>query len=361
MIEYRALPHATYSIVYADPDWYAGFPDIEWTYQNDYMCVFRRSIGHIGKNHTILTSRSADGISWTKPKIFQQPWAEEEKQLWHCPKIQRFADNHLELTCDFHDLYQTQEDPSIFTWKSEDNGNTWDGPILHGCYGVMPDNFIVNPNNPNERILPLHYRDTTTKRLKHVIYRSMDDGKTWWAEELLAADGQHDYSEASLIVYPLLESTPEKPGLIAFIRDDYMQGANPSPMQMSISFDFGRNWRNPIQVPIQGHRPIAKLLDDGRIMMTYRDVSGELTTGLWIAKINPEELVKERKMEFNQIFTEQRFYAIEHEEEGTNINDYGYTGWVQNPIDRQVVLVYYTRKGMDNCYIKAVKFDPTIL
>jgi hypothetical protein len=348
-LEIKNIKH---SIVSNNPDWYEGFPDVEINTEGTYVCVFRRSLGHIGKNHTLMMATSKDGNVWSQPAIFQLPRDEEEGDLWNCPRIQRFPDGHLEVMCDFHDMFRLQEEPGIFTWKTNKSGQNWIGPMIHPCYGVMPDKVLINPEHPTEQILGVHYRDPNGEKSKHVIYRSMDSGENWWSEEVMKAKGVHDYREASLVLVPGTKN------ILAFIRDDIRIGGKGAPIRLTVSYDFGKTWGKLLELPLWGHRPIAKFLKDGRLMITYREVGGELCTALWVGNLDQEKLTPHHRNKFDELFTNQKFYSIDSEDTGTNFADYGFSGFVQNPDTDEIVVVYYTRKGEKDCYIKSATIDP---
>ena len=96
-------------------------------------------------------------------------------------------------------------------------------------------------------------------------------------------------------------------------------------------------------------------------MITYREIGGEMCTAIWIATINKYLLNTKDPIVFNDLFSDQKYYRIDVEDEGTAQNDYGYSGWIQNPKDGSIVIVYYTRKGAQDCYIKSVRLNPANL
>ena len=350
-----SIPNAQYSILTKDPDWYEGFPDICFTNRQDFYCIYRRSLGHVGKNHSLYSCRSEDGIVWGPSILFQPPHDEDEGELWNSPKIQKIGER-LEVICDYHDLFRVQDVPSINMWKSNNDGLSWAGPIPLPLIGVSPDKFLINPEDHEERILALHYRDEKSQRLKHVIYRSEDDGDNWWAEELLAADGEHDYLEASLLNYC---SETQPCAIIAFIRDDHLIGRTGnihSPLHVGYSSNFGRSWSIPFELPILGHRPIARMLSDGRLLVSYRDLESH-GMAIWVSRIDDHALDNFPDCTFEDLFKDQHFYMVEQEDPSTPITDFGYSGWTENPDSNDIVLVYQTRNNGKNCYIKSVKFS----
>jgi hypothetical protein len=359
--DYKPLPNAHYGIVAKDPNWFQGYPDVEIGTSGVFVCVFRQSMGLLGRHHSIMYTFSKTGLRWLIPLTFTEPADESAYELWNIPKIQRLPDNTLEIMCDFHDLFLVQQEPCIFYWTSKNNGRKWDGPFMHSIYGIMPTDYVFNPANPNERVMGLHYRDPDNSRMRNVLYRSKDGGQSWWSEEVIAGDGKHDYMDACPVLIRYGPDDFTAYAIVAFIRDNYMQGEKGSPMLFTVSYDFGKSWSTPQPIPIIGHRPIAKLLQDGRIMMTYRDVGDCQCTAVWIAELNRSVLNPKVKVKFEEFFINQRFYTIEMEDQGTHFEDYGYSDWVQDPRDGSVVAVYHTRKGEESSYVKSVKFHPNDL
>ena len=80
------------------------------------------------------------------------------------------------------------------------------------------------------------------------------------------------------------------------MRDDRREGHGPWKVgvPMQLAFRIGDKWSKPAQIPIIGHTPVVGLLEDGRILMTYRDISaaeksdGERCNALWIADVDDD-------------------------------------------------------------------------
>ena len=54
------------------------------------------------------------------------------------------------------------------------------------------------------------------------------------------------------------------------------------------------------------------------------------------------------RIQFQEIFTNQKYYIIEKEDKYNLYGDNGYTGWVQDPENDDIIIVYYTKVGATN-------------
>ena len=378
---YRKLKNAQYSIVHKTNKWYESFPDIELTDDRFYICSFTRATFHGGFHRSIMISRSEDGIQWSPPVMIARPRNRSynffilKKLLleeYDCSKIQKTVGQQLEISVALSDVDGKRNKPALFVFRSLNNGNNWLGPIELNCQGLVQDDFLVNKHNPRERIVGMHLRDKRTHALSQYIYRSLDNGITWKSPEVVASDGITHFCEASISYIPGTNI------IVAFMRDNRREKKKVStffgkgyPTQICFSKDFGKNWTKPIITSINGHRPVAKFLNDGRILVTYRDIFHLGITGLWIADINPEKIVftPEDSSSFNEIFSNKKYYIIEKEDKFNAHGDNGYTGWVQDPIDDKILVVYYTKVGATvgkvpfrtndkRAYIKSVLIRP---
>jgi hypothetical protein len=373
----RELQGVQYAVVAQDPNWFLSFPDVGISDHQEYLCTFTRASSHGGFSRAIMLSKSQDGLNWDKGEIIGAPrnpryslFKKFQQRLleYDCSKIMNMGNGRLEISVALSDPRENITTPMLYRFKSNDDGRSWQPPIADNCQGIMQDICIINRNNPQEWIFGIHCKDKKTGALKQRLFRSLDGGKSWEKPEIIAFDGRTDFCEVS-ITY-----VPNSNVILAFMRDnravrsatlEYKHGY---PSQFTFSTDFGRHWASPIEIPIYGHRPVAKFLEDGRIMVTYRDICDLGVTGLWIASINTKYLnlisqTDSPNVDFQSLFTNQKYYVIEHEDENNLHGDNGYTGWIQNPVDKSVVIVYYTKVGAPylRAYIKSVKFNPSVL
>jgi BNR repeat protein len=379
--EYNQNFEAKFTTVHRADEWYESFPDIEITDKGTYLCTFTRATFHCGLYRTILITRSNDGLNWSDPQVVAKPrnfkykpWKLKKQKLdeHDCSKIQQFNDGHIEISIALSDASDMRKRPALIVYRSVDDGITWDGPSECNCQGIVQDDFLVNNTDQNERIVGLHIRDKKSGVLNQLLYRSVDNGKTWNDAEIIAQDGKTHFCEVSITYIPntdiiaafMRDNRRKKKKITKFFTEGY-------PTQVCFSQDFGKSWTKPVITSINGHRPVAKFLKDGRIVITYRDIVKLGITGLWSANIDASKIKfgSNDENSFNEIFNQQKYYILQYEDEYNSHGDNGYSGWVQNPKDNSIVVVYYTKIGATlgkkpgrasdkRAYIKSAKFNP---
>lgn len=119
----------------------------------------------------------------------------------------------------------------------------------------------------------------------------------------------------------------------------------------AISRDQGMTWEGPYQAPIPAcHRPVARMLQSGRVFITYRFMQGgKGWLGNWNQNVfgcmtNVESaLAKERNDQRSRIF------PIDFDR--SPVSDLGYTGWVQFS-DGEIYIVNYIVDDAPKAYIR---------
>jgi hypothetical protein len=118
-----------------------------------------------------------------------------------------------------------------------------------------------------------------TQEFAEIMSCSDDGGRTWYEQATIAYDGYHRFCEGALVV---LDGGKE---LACVMRENHSAGI---PSFVAFSSDLGRTWSEPRMLPFAIHRPYAKQLADGRVLVTGRHVNGGLGTYAWCGDLHAE-------------------------------------------------------------------------
>lgn len=314
-------------IVHRDTQWYEAWPDLVLLPDGTLLCTFMQCVHHGDRSHTALClTRSSDrGRTWTPHDTLIEA---DGEGYWNCARISRLRDGRLVIVCDYIIGRETHtRQTSNHLWFSNDDGATWDGPHLTPAIGIVPDKLLELPTG---RWLLAAQIYGTTGNLEQYVWLSDDQGTSWSAPILVAAQPGLNLCEVSIL--PLPDGT-----LVAYMRENSFLGWD---AYKAISEDSGESWHGPYQVPLPGcHRPVAGLLQSGKIMITHRFLQGgKGWVGTWTQNF------------FAALTDVDSAKATARAEQWTRImpidfdrsphSDLGYSGWVQFP-DGEIYIVNY--------------------
>ena len=258
----------------AEKGWWLGFPDIVQTGPQTLVCVHNNGPAH-GGGGSLLARRSFDlGKTWSEAE-------EVSAGPTNCPRVQQLSDGSLLAVADTTAL----PFPNRFFGNTKGTHQwtqlgTLDPKKAGGRESCVPSRVIelddgswlcVGSHTPGKA-----WQVTAGELLE--INRSTDRGQSWKLYSTLVPSRPRSICEASIVPLPdgrfvlfARESGSRLPGVKAF------------------SSDKGKTW-GPLQdLPfyVQG-RTCAGLLNDGRVMLTFRaDWPGP--RGLWAWVGDPDE------------------------------------------------------------------------
>ena len=128
----------------------------------------------------------------------------------------------------------------------------------------MPDKLIEVPSGA--WLLATHVRMKGDQydidgTLTQLVHRSEDQGETWEGPYIVGQDERYNLCEASIMLLPDGE-------LVCYMRENSNLGL---PAFKSFSTDEGRTWDGLYRTPMDGcHRPVAGILPSGHVLVTYR-------------------------------------------------------------------------------------------
>jgi hypothetical protein len=233
------------------------FPVLIQLHNKDLLAVVRGGDRHIGIRGRLDVVRSTDmGKTWTLKTLVDSPWDDRN------PAVGQLQDGTILVTYIVNKGYGPHGEylgdkaviDGLFTMRSTDGGNTWEGPIkspISPEYGESPYGKIVQLPD-GTALLNVYYG--SKPHLAALVYRSKDDGQTWGDPSVIA----ENYNETSLVV--LSENQ-----ILAVMRSEV--GGH---LATAFSSDKGRTWSQPRVVTRDREHPAdVILLKDGRLLLTY--------------------------------------------------------------------------------------------
>lgn len=255
-------------------------PDVIALPDGRLLAVYADTDKHWAEGLIRLTLiHSADrGRTWEHAGVIVESDRSRREPHWVTPRLSLLSDGRLAVMCDLDDYEHCHEwQPSgIWLWWSEDLGRTWSEPVNTGILGIEPDRIIELPDG---RLgVGAHMICADTQKHAECFWRSADGGKTWGPHVIVAKDAVHMYCEGGYAV--LADGS-----LVSVMRDNLH---NNYPSQVSYSFDNGDTWTAPVEAPFAGDRPYIGELEDGRLLVTYRNQGGTRGTHAWLGHLQHE-------------------------------------------------------------------------
>ncbi len=307
---------------------YECFPDLARLADGTLLCVYRESDSHVAHDYSHLVWRTSadDGETWSARHLLVESCRGDDLYKWNCPRTGRLSDGRVYYLCDGYPSDRRYEDEGSSTkiwWRTPEGG--WDGPHDTGVPGIVPDRLCELPDGT--LLLGSHVRDEETGKLKQMVARSDDGRSSWSPQATIAADPGLNLCEGSILPLPGGE-------LVCYMRENSAQGW---PLYKSISRDGGASWQGPYLTLIHGgHRPVAGLLPDGEIMITYRYTTGGSpfqAKGLFAWRESVQSaLCNDPSDQYGRVL------AIDHDRSPRP--DTAYSGWVNLPDGRTFIVNY---------------------
>jgi hypothetical protein len=233
------------------------FPVLIQLDNKDLLAVVRGGDRHLGVKGRLDVVRSTDaGKTWSLKTLVDSPWDDRN------PAVGQLKDGTILVTYIVNKSYGPHGEylkdnltvDGLYTMRSRDRGNTWEGPIKSPIapeYGESPYGKIAQLAD-GTALLNVYYGKNP--HLASLVYRSRDDGQTWGDPSVIAKN----YNEASLLV--LSENR-----ILAVMRSE--SGGH---LATAFSTDQGRTWSEPRQVTRDREHPADVIrLSDGRLLLVY--------------------------------------------------------------------------------------------
>ncbi len=335
-------------IISRDDTYYHAFPDVVLTPSGKLVCVISECAHHGDRSYTrvVLRDSTDRGRTWSAKRSLTD--ATSGMPYWNCPRISMLRDGRVAVLVD---LVGTREHGEGYDklrnvlFFSPDDGNTWSGPVSTPAQGIVPDKLRELANG--RWLLACHVQDTVTKNLTQRLWFSDDQGGHWHGPVIVGQQAGLNLCEVSL-----LEVNPGT--LVAFHRENSFRGLD---CFKTVSRDNGETWSAPIAFPLPGcHRPVAGLLQDGRILITYRFMQGgkgwlgSWTQNFFAAVTDPASALAPERHEAST-----RIMPVDFDRSPKS--DLGYSGWVQFP-DGEIYIAGYIVDDWPRAQIRGYAFGP---
>ncbi|MFC5466278.1 sialidase family protein [Lederbergia graminis] len=325
-----------------DPDWYEAWPDVALTEAGKLVCVFSQCTHHGDRSQTrLMLIESTDrGRTWTNKRAFTD--ITNGLPYWNCARISRLRDGRLVIAADL--ITEKKEAAARnYIWIGDKEGTSWSEPILTPVEGIVPDKLCELESG--RWLLSAHQRNPVSGYPEQRLWYTDNQGDNWTGPIIVASQPGLKLCEVSIL--PLDDGT-----LVAYMRENSGEGWD---CYKSISYDQGESWNGVFRVPIPGcHRPVAGLLQSGRVMITYRFMQGgKGWLGTWtqnfFAAITDQESARaeERKQQWTRIM------PIDYDRSA--VADLGYSGWVQFE-DGEIYVVQYIVDDAPKAQIRGYSF-----
>ncbi|MBL9206793.1 MAG: exo-alpha-sialidase [Opitutaceae bacterium] len=268
--------------VWRNPGRFTKNPDIIELPSGRLMLVYSDTEKHLSQEdqHLILLVSDDRGQTWRRHRTVDSHDKRKGEERLVTPRLSRLNDGRLVVLIDQDDWGHFHEDqpPGIMIYWSRDNGDTWtQAETLAGVKGFEPDRVLDLPDGSLG--FAAHVMRGATQEFADVLYASVDGGKTWAERGTIAHDGFFRYCEGAVVV---LDGGKE---LACVLRENHSAG---NPSFVAFSKDQGRTWSPTKMLPFSLHRPYAKQLPDGRVLVTGRNVLGGLGTYAWAGDLRKE-------------------------------------------------------------------------
>ena len=318
-------PIATFTVS-RDDDIYEAWPDLLLTPSGRLICIFWEGTFHTDRRYSrvMLTESDDRGRTWTPKHPLSAPG-----NGWGAPRLSLLGDGRVVAIANrcAEELVDEKLLP-VFVWFSGDQGATWDGPHALPVLGCVPDKLLELPSG--RWIVSCQYYNPPVNYWQQRLWHSDDQGRSWHGPVSVAEQRGLHLCEASILRLP--DAT-----LVAFLRENSGEGRD---CYKAVSHDDGEHWEGLYQFPLPGcHRPVAGMLQSGRVLITYRFMQGgKPGFGYWTQNFFAAltDVTSAAATERDRAWT--RIMPLDFDR--SPVSDVGYSGWVQFP-DGEIYVVNY--------------------
>lgn len=330
-----------------DPEFYEAWPDITLTKSGKLLTVFAQCATHLDRSYTqIMLCESSDrGRSWSPKRTVTHATTSEE-MFFNCPRIVTMKDDRICMIVDknLHGMKaETTPQSEVVLYFSDNDGDTWGKQISTPVRGIVPDQLLELENG--RWIISTHYLVPESGNLEQFLWYSDDRGTSWSKRITVAKHPEYNLCEASLL--PVGDNK-----IVAFIRENSGMGYD---CMKTISEDNGETWSEVINFPLPAcHRPVAGLLNDGNIFITYRFMQGgKGWLGSWTQNLFGAFTDQESALALKRNDARTRIIPIDYDR--SSKSDLGYSGHIQFP-DGEIYIVNYLMDDAKKAQIRGYSF-----
>ncbi len=266
--------------VWRSPGRFTKNPDIVRLSSGRLLLIYSDNDAHWSQENQILTLLASDddGITWFKHREVARHDLDKGEGRFMTPRLSLLADGRVVVLIDQDDYshFHEEQPPGNLAFWSSDNGDTWSDAQETGIKGFEPDRVMDLPDGRLGVASQLMRGETM--EYAEILSCSDDGGQTWYEQSTIAYDGYHRFCEGAIVIL-------EGGDLACVLRESHNTGI---PSFVTFSSDVGKTWSTPQMMPFATHRPYAKQLSDGRVLITGRHVNGGLGTYAWCGDLRSE-------------------------------------------------------------------------
>ncbi len=266
--------------IWPSPGRFTKNPDMVQLPNGRLLLVYSDNDAHWSQETQVITILASDddGENWYKLTEVDRADLRGGDERLVTPRLSLLNDGRLVVIVDHddHGHFHINQPPGNWAYWSTDGGRTWSPPQDTGIIGFEPDRML---DLPDGRLgVASHVMRPESQEFADVLSCSEDAGKTWYTAATIAYDGYHRFCEGAVVLIG-------GHNLACVLRENHSRGI---PSFVAFSEDSGRTWSQPEMLPFAIHRPYAKQLEDGRILVTGRHVNGPIGTYAWVGDLAAE-------------------------------------------------------------------------
>lgn len=243
---------------------YICFPDVVRAADGRLVVAYNEADQHVGPSRRALLLRMSrnGGRTWGDIVKMDTPRS-------HCPRIVELQSGELFII----------DNANNFT--SGDNGDSWTkqqaSQFVHDMadriIDLGDDVFISTGHNHRGTYPQPAIRQAPAEQM---VYRSEDRGASWQPISVIGRERNLVLCEGSMT--RLADGR-----ILCLLRENSFVY---EPMYLCISEDEGCTWSSPVPTPLIGHRPTIGLVDEDRLLVTYRNVGPDMGTCAWTGSLD---------------------------------------------------------------------------
>lgn len=280
LVHPRSVAHKVFEI-WRSPDRFTKNPDIIVLPTGRYMLIYADTDAHWSQKDQVLTLLASDdgGKTWFKHREIDRADLTRGDERLITPRLSILKDGRLVVIIDHDDdgHFHERQPPGNWLYWSSDNGDTWTPHQTNEILGFEPDRVIDLPDGTIGVATQMMRSDG--QEFSENLWVSEDGGKSWRMRSVIAYNGYHRFCEGAVV---WLDGGTR---LACVLRENHSAGI---PCLVTFSDDNGHTWSAPKLMPFALHRPYAKQLADGRVLVTGRNVNGGLGTYAWVGDLEAE-------------------------------------------------------------------------
>ncbi|RRJ94841.1 exo-alpha-sialidase [Opitutaceae bacterium TAV4] len=325
-----------------DDSIYQAWPDLALTRTGRLVCVFSECTHHGDRSYTCIQSVTSDdrGRTWSAKRAITTPLHKKDRgdPHWNCARITALRDGRLAVIVDrvagAHEGADNGGEQTNWLWFSSDNGDTWQGPVATPVTGIVPDQIVELKHGPHAGrwTTSAHTFLGEERRLwSQRLWYSDDQGATWSGPVVVGQDAGLKLCEGSVL------ELPGDGGLVCFMRENSFSGLDAF---RAFSHDGGATWSGLCKFALPGcHRPVAGMLQSGRVMIMHRFLQGSSGGWGWMTQ-NFFAALTDVESCLNPVRNAAKVRVMPLDYDRSPVADTGYSGWVQFD-DGELYIVNY--------------------